>query len=114
MALSSSSFRRAGLALAAGAAMGTLSLLSGVANAAPLAKDQCRLANAAISDLFTRYNGKLSAQFVASAKQFVARDCDTDVDFKMVDGTQDKAAFAELRVLLIAAKTAAKPVAYTR
>jgi len=68
----------------------------------PLPKDECRLANAVISELFTKYDGKLSAQFVNSVKAFVAKSCDMETDFKMVDGTQDAAAFGELRVRLAA------------
>jgi hypothetical protein len=92
------------------------SLLAGYsAGAQPLPQNQCRLANAAIGEIFTKYDGKLSEQFVTSVKSFVAKNCDMDTDFKMVDGTQDKAAFGELRLRLIAFRTsqAGKPAALT-
>ena len=73
-----------------------------IAVTAPLPKDECRLANAVISELFTKYDGKLSAQFVKSVKTFVAQGCDMDTDFKMVEGSQDATAFGELRVRLAA------------
>lgn len=60
---------------------------------------------AIVSELFKKYDGKLSAQFVASIKSFVAKDCDMGTDFKMAEGTQDAAAFGELRVRLAAHRT---------
>jgi hypothetical protein len=89
-----------------GVALASVGFLAGIgvfsAAAQPLPKAECRLANAVISELFTKYSGKLSEQFVASVKSFVAKDCDMGTDFKMVEGTQDAAAFGELRVRLIA------------
>jgi hypothetical protein len=70
-----------------------------------LPKGECRLAMATIGELFKRYDGKLSAPFIASLKSFVANDCDMGTDFKMVDGTDDAKAFGELRVRLIAHRT---------
>jgi hypothetical protein len=96
-------FRNAALAITAALIIGGLG--TSLARAAPLPSDECRLANAVIAELFKKYNGRLSAQFVASVKRFVASDCDMDIDFKMVDGTQDKMAFGELRVRLVAYRT---------
>jgi hypothetical protein len=83
-------------------AVGLVALTAAPSAAQPLTKEQCRLANAVAGELFKKYNGRLSAQFVTSIKSFVAKDCDMDTDFKIVDGTKDKDAFAELRVRLIA------------
>ena len=91
------------VALAAVASLATMMPL--VAIAQPLPKDECRLANAVIAELFKKYDGKLSAQFVGSIKSFVATDCDMGTDFKMTEGTQDAAAFGELRVRLVAYRT---------
>lgn len=89
-----------------GVALASVGVLAGFGTfstaAQPLPKGECRLANAVISELFTKYSGKLSEQFVSSVKSFVAKDCDMGTDFKMVEGTQDAAAFGELRVRLVA------------
>jgi len=72
----------------------------------PLTKDQCYQAMAVVDALTTKYNGRISADFIKSIKTFVARDCDMDVEFKVIPGTSDKDAFGEFRLKITAIKTA--------
>lgn len=95
------SFGKRAAAVATAAVVGA-SAFAFPATAAPLPKDECRLADLVIQELFKKHDGKLSQVFVDSMKTFSARDCDMDVDFKMTEGTQDKAAFGELRTRLVA------------
>ena len=129
MELSRYSFPKTARALTVAAAIGASALAAfpaaaqqqvspTVASAAQtLPKDECRVANALIADMFTRYNGTISQQFVTSMKSFVASDCNMNTDFKMVEGTKDKAAFGEFRILMIANRmkpNQAKPIAFTQ
>lgn len=109
-------FRKVRGPLTAAGIVGVSLVAPAAVGATPLPQNECRLANAVISELFTKYNGKLSDQFVNSVKAFVAKDCDMDTDFKMTEGTRDEAAFGELRVRLIAfrASQAAKPISLKR
>jgi hypothetical protein len=72
----------------------------------PYTAEQCHRVRANIGGIFTRYNGKISAELVSDLKEFSRRDCDRTLPIRMMPGTKDGDAVGELR-LLLSLKTAA-------
>lgn len=96
--------RTAGLATAGVASAFALALPATAQQA--LNKDQCFKAMSMVGSIMNEYKGKLSREFNDGLKQFVARDCDMSVEFKVMPGTADKPAFEKFRVYVTAIRTA--------
>jgi hypothetical protein len=89
----------------------TLAILAGASSAEraaaqssplPFTAQQCGQIRSNILGIFKRYNGQLSGELVADLQEFSRKDCDRSVKLRMMSGTKDKDAVAELKVLIAA------------
>jgi hypothetical protein len=88
--------------LAIAFACGAIAELKAQPKPTPFTAHECDRIRNNIIGIFKRYEGKLSVQLVADLKEFSRRDCDRSVKLRMMAGTADGDAVAELKILFAA------------
>ena len=101
------------LVVAAGLFIAAAFPAAGQQVSAPFTQRQCEDAKSIIISLLTKYRGRISSELAQSFGAFATSNCDLGTNFVRTNAT-DEQAFGELRVRLVALRTADAGPALTR